>query len=64
LSLLKKRRAAFVPDLPGCIATANFKEALKSNILEAFRFHLEGLKAEGLAIPESRSEAEVLSIFI
>jgi predicted RNase H-like HicB family nuclease len=56
--------SAYVPDLPGCIATADTKEALKSNILEAVRFHLEGLRAEGLTIPEGRSEAEVVSISI
>jgi predicted RNase H-like HicB family nuclease len=54
--------STYVPDLPGCIATADTKEKLKVNIFEAIQFHLEGLKAEGFAIPESKSEAEVVSI--
>jgi predicted RNase H-like HicB family nuclease len=56
--------SAYVPDLPGCIATADTREGLKANIFEAIRFHLDGLRAEGFAIPESKSEADIVSIAI
>ena len=56
--------SSYVPDLPGCIATGDTKEDLEKNISEATYFHLEGLKEEGLAIPEAKSEAHVLSIAV
>lgn len=52
--------SAYVPDLPGCIATGSTKKEIEQNIYEAVQFHLEGLQEEGLPIPESRSEAETL----
>jgi predicted RNase H-like HicB family nuclease len=52
--------SAYVPDLPGCIATGSTKKQVEQNIFEAVQFHLEGLQEEGLPIPESRSEAETL----
>ena len=53
-------QSAYVPDLPGCIATGGTKSEVEQNIYEAVQFHLEGLLEEGLSIPESRSEAETL----
>lgn len=52
--------SAYVPDLPGCIATGDTKETTERNIYEAIQFHLEGLEAEGLEIPEPNSEAEIM----
>jgi predicted RNase H-like HicB family nuclease len=52
--------SAYVPDLPGCIATASTKKSIEKNIYESILFHLDGLKDEGLAIPQSKSESEVL----
>lgn len=43
--------SAYVPDLPGCVATGNTIEEVKQQIKEAISFHLEGLQAEGLSIP-------------
>jgi predicted RNase H-like HicB family nuclease len=51
---------AYVPDLPGCVATGITKEETEKNIFEAIQFHLEGLVLEGEVIPEPISEAEVL----
>ena len=41
--------SAYVPDLPGCIATGATKEEVERNIQEAIEFHLDGLRedAEG-----------------
>ena len=52
--------SAYVPDLPGCIATGSTKKSVEKNIYEAILFHLEGMKADGLSIPKSTSESEVL----
>jgi predicted RNase H-like HicB family nuclease len=54
--------SAFVPDLPGCIATGSTKEEAKQNIFEAIEFHIEGLELEGLEIPNAITEAEVLTV--
>lgn len=52
--------SAYVPDLPGCIATGKTKPIVEKNIYEAILFHLEGLVEEGENIPLSISEAETL----
>jgi predicted RNase H-like HicB family nuclease len=41
--------SAYVPDLPGCVATGATVDTVESEIREAIRFHIEGLKADGLA---------------
>jgi len=43
--------SAYVPDLPGCIATASTVEEVEREIREAVRFHIDGLQADGLPIP-------------
>jgi len=55
---------AYVPDLPGCIGMGETKEETLENIAEAIRFHLEGLKEEGLPIPIATTEAENLMLSI
>lgn len=52
--------SAYVPDLPGCIATGDTKENTERNIFEAIQFHLEGLIAEGEDVPMPNSEAELM----
>jgi len=49
---------ASVPALPGCAAMADTKKEVEELIYEAIRFHIEGMKNEGLDIPEE-SETEV-----
>ena len=50
--------SAYVPDLPGCVATGPTVEAIEAEIRAAIRFHIEGLQADGLAVPEPTSIAE------
>jgi predicted RNase H-like HicB family nuclease len=54
--------AAYVPDLPGCIATGASVQETESLIREAIEFHLEGLKAEGLPIPPPSSHVEYIDV--
>jgi predicted RNase H-like HicB family nuclease len=44
--------AAYVPDLPGCIATGTSIEETEQQIREAIAFHLQGLREDGQPIPE------------
>jgi predicted RNase H-like HicB family nuclease len=50
--------SAYVPDLPGCVATGDTVAAVEKEIREAIRFHIDGLKADGLPIPAATSIAE------
>jgi predicted RNase H-like HicB family nuclease len=50
--------SAYVPDLPGCVATGPTVETVEDEIREAIRFHIDGLKADGLPIPAPTSIAE------
>ena len=45
--------SAFVPDLPGCVATGDSIIEVEAEISEAIRFHLDGLLEDGLPIPEA-----------
>lgn len=53
-----KNCSAYVPDLPGCVATGATIEAVEKQIRSAIRFHIEGLRADGLDVPEPTSIAE------
>ena len=44
--------SAYVPDLPGCVATGPSVAVVEAEIRDAIRFHIEGLKDDGLEIPE------------
>jgi predicted RNase H-like HicB family nuclease len=50
--------SAYVPDLPGCIATGLTVDAVENEIREAIRFHIDGLRADGLPVPEPSAIAE------
>ena len=46
---------AYVPDLPGCVAAAETLAEVGALISEAVRFHIEGLRQDGLPVPEPSS---------
>ena len=52
--------AAYVPDLPGCIATGSTLDELQRNIRSAVAMHIEGLREDGLPIPEPQTQAELV----
>ncbi len=54
--------SAYVPDLPGCIATGATPEETEQAIREAVAFHLEGLREEGLPIPPAVSRVEYVEV--
>ncbi|HTS51473.1 MAG TPA: type II toxin-antitoxin system HicB family antitoxin [Bryobacteraceae bacterium] len=53
---------AYVPDLPGVISVGDSREEVERLILQAIQFHLEGMREEGLAIPQPASFAGVVEI--
>ncbi len=52
--------SAYVPDLPGCIATGATIAEVEAEIRDAIRFHIEGLEADGSAVPAPTSIAEYI----
>lgn len=54
--------SAYVPDLPGCIATGATVPEVEAEIREAIEFHLEGMRNDGLAIPVPSSQVEYVDV--
>jgi predicted RNase H-like HicB family nuclease len=54
--------SAYVPDLPGCIATGKTREETEQQIREAIEFHIEGMRKQGEAVPEPSIEAAKVSV--
>jgi predicted RNase H-like HicB family nuclease len=54
--------SAYVPDLPGCVATGATLEEVEGEIREAIAFHLEGMRDDGLPIPEATSTVEYVEL--
>lgn len=50
--------SAYVPDLPGCVATAATVADVEHEIREAIRFHIDGLKEDGQPVPNPTSIAD------
>jgi predicted RNase H-like HicB family nuclease len=53
---------AYIPDLPGCVSTGDTLDEVERNIREALQLHLEGLKSEGLPIPEPTTRVDKVSV--
>ncbi len=54
--------AAYVPDLPGCVATGQTIEETEQQIREAVDLHLRGMREDGLPIPEPSSSVDYIDI--
>jgi predicted RNase H-like HicB family nuclease len=53
---------AYVPDLPGCVATGATIEETEREIREAIEFHLEGLRDAGQPVPEPTSRMAYVEV--
>src|SRR5918996_5643202 len=53
---------AYVPRLPGCVATGNTVDETLPEIREAIAFHIEEMRADGLPIPEPSSRIEYIEV--
>jgi predicted RNase H-like HicB family nuclease len=54
--------SAYVPDLPGCIATGKSVEETEESIREAIAFHLDGLREDNLPIPPASSCVDYVEV--
>jgi len=56
--------SVYVPDLPGCIATAATREELERLIRETIEFHVEGMRLHGEPVPKPTIEAGLVDVAI
>lgn len=54
--------SAYVPDLPGCVATGATVEEVETQIREAIALHVEGLREDGLPVPAPASRVEYVDV--
>jgi predicted RNase H-like HicB family nuclease len=54
--------SAYVPDVPGCIATGATVDEVKQRLSDALRFHLEGIHADGDAAPPPTSTVDYVDV--
>ena len=54
--------SAYVPDLPGCVATADTLEEIKQFMQEGVEFHLEGMREDGNPIPEPTTQVDYAEV--
>ena len=54
--------SAYVPDLPGCIATGSSISDVEREIREAIEFHIEGMREDGDPIPAPSSSVQYVEI--
>lgn len=54
--------SAYVPDLPGCVATGSTLEEVESHIREAIELHIDGLREDGEAVPQPSSHVEYVEV--
>lgn len=56
--------SAYVPDLPGCVATGATVEEVEAEIREAIVFHVDGLREDGLPVPPGQSQVEYIEVTV
>ena len=54
--------SAYVPDLPGCVATGASLEDTESNIREAIALHVQGMREDGLSVPMPTTVVEYFEL--
>ncbi len=53
---------AYIPDLPGCVATGKTKAQVKKLIREAIELHIASLKQHGDPVPEPTTVADSITV--
>jgi predicted RNase H-like HicB family nuclease len=54
--------SGYVPDLPGCVATAATAEATEQRLREAIVMHIEGMKEDGIPVPRPSSQVDYVDV--
>ena len=62
IEMAESNLSAYVPDLPGCVATGASLAEVETSIREAIELHLAGLREDGLPIPSPSSRVEYVEV--
>lgn len=54
--------SAYVPDLPGCIATGRTVAEVQQSIREAIELHLSGMREDGIPLPPPSSQVDYIDV--
>ena len=54
--------AAYVPDLPGCVATGATKEEAVEEMRRAIELHIESLREHDEPVPQPQCTATVINV--
>ena len=54
--------SAYSPDLPGCVSTGRTREEVERNMREAIDFHLEGMRLEGMELPDPHTYSAYVEV--
>jgi predicted RNase H-like HicB family nuclease len=59
---LKQNYSAYVPDLPGCVATGATPAEVRQSLREAITLHINGLREDGMSVPPASTEGDYLEV--
>lgn len=54
--------AAYVPDLPGCVATGRTRKEVERRIREAIELHLDGMREDGEIPPRPTTSVATVEL--
>jgi len=54
--------SAYVPDLPGCVATGSTVAEVQQSIREALELHLSGMREDGIPLPPPSSQVDYIDV--
>lgn len=54
--------SAFAPDLPGCVTTGATLDEVRSMIREAIEFHLDGMREDGIPVPQPNTHVVYVDV--
>ena len=54
--------SAYSPDVPGCVATGGTRDEVEAQMKDAISFHLDGLKEEGISLPEPHTSSSYVGV--
>jgi predicted RNase H-like HicB family nuclease len=58
----ERNYSAYVPDLPGCIATGDTVAEVQESIREAIELHLSGMREDGIPFPAPSSQVDYMDV--
>ena len=54
--------SAYVPDLPGCVATGKTIPDVQQSIREAVELHLAGMREDGIPLPTPSIQVDYIDV--